>query len=319
MRHTADSLFNFLRSVSLCTPAATMACVVFAALFLLTGCAKSQGSESKVIEYKLFSGEQKVAIQGYSGDAMEPFLTKDGRFLLFNNRNDPSVNTNLYFAERIDDLHFSYRGEINGVNTAALEGVPSVDTSGNLYFVSTRDYDHSFSTLYRGRFVNGSVVKVELVAGVSIRQPGIVNFDAEISGDGSTLYFVDGDFTGNPKPKTAVMVIALKKGGAFQRDPQSDKILRKINGNGFVYAPAISTDGLELFFTRVAEITATAQPAIYRTTRKSRDEPFGTPEKIAGITGFVEAPTLSADGCRLYYHKKENDRFVIYLIRRKAK
>lgn len=296
-----------------------IACAGFAALSLLTGCVKSQGSESgpKETDYKLFSGEQKVAIQGYGGDAMEPFLTKDGRFLLFNNQNDPSVNTNLHFAERIDDLHFAYRGEIKGVNTAALEGVPSMDTAGNLYFVSTRDYDHTLSTLYRGRFVNGSVIGAELVAGVSRRQPGIVNFDAEISSDGSTLYFVDGDFTGNPKPKTAVMVIAVKKSGVFQRDPQSENILRKVNVNGLVYAPAISTDGRELFFTRVAEITPTAQPALYRAARKRRGEPFGTPAILSGITGFVEAPTLSADGRRLYYHKKENNRFVIYLIRRK--
>ena len=68
-----------------------------------------------------------MTIRGYDGDAMEPFITKDGRWLLFNNRNDPRINTDLHFAARVDDLTFTYKGEIKGVNTAALEGVPSVD------------------------------------------------------------------------------------------------------------------------------------------------------------------------------------------------
>ena len=94
----------------------------FALLLLLSGCGPRRGQAQKETEYKLFTGEQKVTLQGYAGDAMEPFLTKDGRFLLFNNRNEAPENTNLQYAERVDDLHFVYKGEIKGVNTPALEG-----------------------------------------------------------------------------------------------------------------------------------------------------------------------------------------------------
>jgi hypothetical protein len=41
---------------------------------------------------------------------MEPFLTRDGNFLFFNNSNDPKVDTNLFWASRIDDLTFSASG-----------------------------------------------------------------------------------------------------------------------------------------------------------------------------------------------------------------
>ena len=44
------------------------------------------------------------------------------------------------------------------------------------------------------------------------------------------------------------------------------------------------------------------------------DDPFSQPEKLSAITGFVEAATLSPDASTLYYHKKENDRFVIYRV-----
>jgi hypothetical protein len=57
----------------------------------------------------------------------------DGRYLFFNNRNDPRIDTKLYFAERIDDLAFDDRGEMKGVNTRDLEAVPSLDRRGNLY------------------------------------------------------------------------------------------------------------------------------------------------------------------------------------------
>jgi hypothetical protein len=57
------------------------------------------------------SQPERVTIRGYKGEAMEPFITRDGRYLFFNNLNDPAVNTNLYYAERVDDLTFEFRGE----------------------------------------------------------------------------------------------------------------------------------------------------------------------------------------------------------------
>src|ERR1700730_10102518 len=58
-----------------------------------------------------FANPQRVTIAGYSGDAMEPFVTRDGRLLFFNNSNQ-SADTNLFWAVRIDDLAFQFRGEI---------------------------------------------------------------------------------------------------------------------------------------------------------------------------------------------------------------
>src|SRR5262249_53747626 len=152
-----------------------------------------------------------------------------------NNLNEKPENTNLHYAERVNELTFDYKGEIKGVNTPALEGVPSLDRNGNFYFVSDRDYAKTFSTLYRGRFANGAVSAVEIVPGVSRREPGIVNFDAEISGDGNTLYFVDGDFRSPSPPKTADIVIAVRRGAEFVRLPRSDEMLKHINTDALEY------------------------------------------------------------------------------------
>src|SRR5687767_1334188 len=170
--------------------------VVAASLWVLLGCSQrpADSGSKPTPEYRAFGAPERVVIRGYDGDAMEPFVTKDGRYLLFNNRNDPRIDTNLHFARRFDALTYQYGGALKGANTPALEGVPSVDRAGNLFFVSTRSYKETLSTLYRGSFVDGTVSGVRLVGGVSRRQPGIVMFDAEIAADGSTLFVVDGEF-----------------------------------------------------------------------------------------------------------------------------
>jgi hypothetical protein len=264
--------------------------------------------------YDAFHSPEDVEIRGYTGDAMEPFLTRDGRFLLFNNSNSASVDTNLQWAERVTDLKFNYRGEIAGVNSTALDAVPSLDHDGNLYFVSSRSYPQTRSTVYRSHFDNGSGSAPELVEGVSRATPGWVNFDAEISADGSTLYFVDGYFGTAAFPQTAALVAAVRSGDTFQRvsaDPFAN-----INSDALQYAPSLTPDQLELFFTRVARIEASAEPAIYRSIRKRITDPFAAAQRIAAIQGFAEAATISPDAGSLYYHARANGTFRIRRVTR---
>jgi Tol biopolymer transport system component len=200
------------------------------------------------------------------------------------------------------------------VNTPALEGVASMDRDGNFYFVSTRSYDQTASTLYRGKFADGGLTGVELVPGVSLKRPGIVNFDAEISSDGNTLYFVESEFGFLGQPKSARILLARREGNAFVRDVNSASILKAINTDTLNYAPATSASELEIFFTRLE-----AQgPAIYIAKRAGKSQPFERPLRLSAINGFVEGPALSPDELSLYYHKKENGRFVIYRVTRSA-
>ncbi|MGA2595677.1 MAG: hypothetical protein ABSH09_01565 [Bryobacteraceae bacterium] len=266
--------------------------------------------------YDAFHAPQDVTISGYEGDAMEPFLTRDGRVLLFNNRNDSSQNTNLHWSGRKDDLTFSYRGEISGVNTSALEAVPSVDRDGNLYFVSNRSYDQSLSTIYRAKFEKGAASALELVEGVSRKTPGWVNFDAEISADGKTLYFVDSYFGMANQPQNATLVIAKRSERGFQRLAEGPRILANVNSDSLQYAPDVSADELELFFTRVKRVESAAEPAIFRAVRQSLNEPFSIPQRVSAIQGFAEASTLSPDGRSLYYHTLVNGRFRIRRVKR---
>ena len=147
--------------------------------------------------FGVFTNPEPVTIEGYTQDAMEPFISPDGNYLFFNNSNSAST-TNLYYATRIDDVTFQFQGEIAGANAGplTLSAVPSMDINNIFYFISNRSYAQTFSTIYSGTFSNGSLSNVALVPGVSKDKLGDVNFDQCISPDGGTLYFVDGVFSG---------------------------------------------------------------------------------------------------------------------------
>jgi len=268
-----------------------------AALLVLGGCGPKHAA---LDDYTGFAHAVPVAILGYEGDAMEPFISKDGRYLFFNARND------LFFATRLDDQTFTFRGEVVGANSSALDAVASLDTLGQFYFVSAR------STLYSGHFDKGTVDSVALVPGISRPENGWVNFDAEISADGRTLWFDDGRYGIFGSLKSAAVVIAERHGDGFVRKGNSADVLRTVNAPGLNYAPCIAVNGLELFFTRADPV-----PTIYRVTRPDTNAAFGAPQRVAAASGFVEAPSLSADGHVLYFHRRQDNHFVIYVARRR--
>jgi Tol biopolymer transport system component len=265
-----------------------------------------------------FGNPETVTIVGYTGDAMEPFITRDGRYLLFNNRNEPPEKTDLFYAERIDGRTFRFRGPLKGANSPELDAVASVDCNGVLYFFSNRSYDRTLSTVYRARFRAGDVSGVELVPGISSHKPGAVNFDAEISPDGRTLYVVESQFDpATRQPAYARIAIYDRHGDHFARDARSDEIMAAINTERLQYAPSISADGRELFFTSPDEENGGA-PAMFRSVRADIHSPFGQPARLRAAVGFVEAPSLAIDGRSLYYHAMRGRRFVIERLTRSA-
>ncbi|HXW83732.1 MAG TPA: hypothetical protein VEJ86_04970 [Candidatus Binataceae bacterium] len=271
-----------------------------------------------------FENPQMVQILGYSDNqgnsnvAMEPFISRDGNYLFFNNSNDPKVDTNLFWATRIDDVTFQFQGQIAGVNSTALDAVASMDQNGNFYFITTRSYfnqgtDGYLSTIYSGPFSNGSVSTVAPVPGVEAPRTGLVNFDAEISADGNTLYFTQGNYTSGSLTSTQMM-FATRVGETFVVSPKSRSVMATINSDVLNYAADASASELEFFFTRT---NLKKGPEIYLARRNSKSQAFGDPQKVDAITGFAEAPSISPDGQSLYYHvKNASGVFVINRVTR---
>ena len=272
----------------------------------------------------LFVNPEPVSIDGYNGNAMEPFISADGQFLFFNNENYPGVNTNLRVAARTGKLSFHYIGEVYNVNSEALEAAPSVDRDGHFYFTTLRDYSRTMNSIYTGDVNGGLVTNVHPVPGdISPKTAGEINMDVSISPDGQTLYISRAVFVpGAPAPKKSKLIVARLKDGAFRIDPDSASIMKNINSSSLQYAPSISANGLELYFSRASQLmsgldAAGARLRIMVATRASVKEPFGEPRVLTALTGFVEAPSISLDGKELFFHKKVGDRFAIYRAERK--
>ena len=139
------------------------ALVLGAALGVGAGCSSKAaamndggtGSDGGVANLTPFANPTRVTINGWSDTAMEPFLSRDGAYLFFNNSNAPNVDTNLHYARRVDDLTFDYVGPLDGANSTVLDAVASEDDAGTFYFITLRSYATDLVTLYRGAFSGG--------------------------------------------------------------------------------------------------------------------------------------------------------------------
>lgn len=272
---------------------------------------------------QIFTNPRKVNIIGYKDNAMEAFISRDGKFLFFNNKktDTPKTGKNIYYARRIDDTNFEFMGEVKGVNSAKVDGVPTMDNNSNFYFVSGVHYSkrNGYAIVYSGKFNNGRVTDITSHPELSLNKYGWLNMDIEISADGSTLYATHTyfDFDNGSFPKESYFFVAHLIDDKFVIDEFSDEIFRHINTNNQEYAASISTDELEIFFTRLNQDDGFTFNS-YRATRKSKDEPFSIPSRINAITGIAEAPALTNDGRLLYFHKKNAGRFNLYVLEREV-
>lgn len=265
--------------------------------------------------------EEPIAIHGYDGDAMEPGISPDGRYLLFNDRNDPDKD--MHWSERVGARTYRYGGRVENTVSDVVDGTPSFDGGGTLYFTTLKAFPGSARTIYRAGFADGAALDPTPVDGdiyVEGRNepPAFwISLDPAITDDGALLFYSEGRFApGTPVPYPFNVRAARSDGAAFRR--LDDAVLAHVNTDNLEYAPEISADGLELFFTRIAKVDGVlTMVGVYAATRGSTDEPFGPPARIAAITGNVEAPVLSGDENHLYYHRLDAGVFRVYRVTRR--
>lgn len=276
-----------------------------------------------------FGSEIEVTINGLSFDAMEPFLSPDGNYLFFNNLND-GINTKLFYATKIDDATFNYVGELTGANQTIpphLDAVADMDTNGNFYWTSTRDYPNELNNLFRGTFSDGNISNIERVQGdFNMNTPGWLTMDHGISLDGQYLYFCNARFDDMNclGPCETTLGIAQKENSStFSTLANSSSILQNINDANYIYyAPCISSDNLELYYTRYlkGDITPSTRFEICVAVRPNVLDEFSIPKVLfsESITNLVEAPTLTVDKDIMYYHQKTTDSHKIMMRYRSA-
>ncbi len=298
--------------------------VLFAGLVMIS-CAENDEPIDKTEDIIAFENPQEVQIDGYADHAMEPFISPDGQHLFFNSLND-AINTKLYYATRVDDLTFTFVGEVNGANQTVepyLDAVADMDELNNFYWTSTREYPAKLNNLHHGQFSNGSVNNIGRVSGDFYNtSPGWILMDHGISIDGELLFYNNAMFDGsncNGPCETYLGIAQKVSASEFNKVANSDEILAEINDSDYkYYAPVITSDNLELYYTRFPQgnITASTQAEICVATRTSSTGVFSKPIVLFSddlITDFVEAPTLTTDKQIMYYHKKVDGTFKIML------
>lgn len=278
----------------------------------------SESPAARPTDDRSFLAPEAVTIAGYSGHAMEPFVTRDGRWLIFNTRNGPGGQTDLMLARRIDDLHYAFVGPLPGANGKSLDGVASVDRDGHFFFVSNRDYDRSGNTLWTGRFVDGRVTDVgPLATDFTPKRLLRLNIDLEISSDGSELYVAENRwnlFKG--RPSTSHLAVAGRTGDRFERRPDSDLLMEAISGAALDYAPTTSADCLTLIFTRWNPKISGDVPQLWISRRATRSVAWSAPRRIAAAAGFVEGATFVPGDCAILYHARLGEAYRLFRVRR---
>ena len=291
----------------------TISSFTFIFLFIIS-C--SNNNETRQIDkYPSFGDEIDVNIIGLTFDAMEPFISADGNYLFFNNIND-GINTKLFYATKINNSTFTFVGELTGTNQITaphLDAVGDMDSNGNFYWTSTRNYPTELDNLFRGNFSSGSVINIERVRGdFNMNIAGWLVMDHGISLDGEFLYFNNARFDSqNCQGPCETNIGVAKKINTitFNKLPNSTSILQNINDVNYIYyAPCISSDNLELYYTRYLKGTITPNTIfeICVAVRNNSVDNFSVPKVLfsESIVNLIEAPSLTVDKKIIYYHKK---------------
>lgn len=288
--------------------------ITFISLIIIS-CSSNDSEITESLTYPSFGSKIEVTINDLSFDAMEPFISSNGNYMFFNNLND-GINTKLYYATKINDSTFNYVGGLTGTNqttTPHLDAVADMDSNGNFYWTSTRNYPAELNNLFHGTFSGGNVSDIVRVQGdFNMNTPGWLVMDHGISLDGQFLYFNNARFDDSncQGPCETTLGVAEKNNvSKFSTLSNSELILQNINDANYIYyAPCISSDNLELYFTRYlkGQITSGTIFEICVAVRSNSLTEFSIPKVLfsEAISNLIEAPTLTVDKNIIYYHRK---------------
>ncbi len=270
----------------------------------------------------------EITINGYTDHAMEPFISPDGNTLFFNSLNS-GIDTKLYYATKVDATTFTFMGEVNGanqVNNPQLNAVAGLDILNTFYWVSFRDFPVERDNLFYASFNNGTLTNSGRIHGDFYNYgAGWLVMDHGISVDGQTFYYNNARFDGTNCAGPCETFIGIAKKtttDTFLKTTDSDTILQNINDQNYIYyAPYITQDNLELYYTRYLQGTITngSIVEICVATRTTDTAIFSEPKVLFSdnlLNSIVEAPSLTIDKQVMYYHKKINGIHKIMMRKR---
>ena len=216
----------------------------------------------------------------------------------------------LLVRTKVNDSTFTYIGLVGGCYDPTpnhLDAVASMDSINNFFWTSLR----SIPNLYKGNYLDGNVNSISKVYGTcNIATPGWIIMDAAIHFQGNLLYYSNGYFGSTyteciGAPCEAKLGVAQKvNDSTFNKTEYADAIFTNVNDTNYlIYAPQVTNDGLELYYTRLLEGGFDTEICV--SVRNTVSDTFSFPMIIYSSFGlFPEAATPTSDKQKIYYHKK---------------
>lgn len=277
-----------------------------------------------------FTGETEITVSGYTGNAMEPRISHDQVVLFFNDKPASDADMNVHYAIRQSATVYNYIGTVPGtVASGYLDGVPAIDSSGNFYFISTRDYPTNSQTVFSGvlAVLGPSSLQVNSVAAadtaVKLSVTGALDMDLDVSWDGTLAVVSRAIFGGRSYPDSSRLELFDVSSRALQTRSDGQSVFANVNRAGCaVYAGALSSDKKEVFYSLFPTGAPTAADfRVMIAKRNSTTEAFAAGEVISAVTkNLAEGPSLTIDdgGKTLYYHRFDpvSSSFKIYKVTR---
>lgn len=175
------------------------------------------------------------------------------------------------------------------------------DDDLTIYWASTRQGNETL--FYATRTATTSPFVVQGVLPIS-GETAAINMTPAVSPDELTLLYGRGGVD-----------LAIATRADRTSDFAFDRLVSEVNVAQTDIAPALSDDGLELFF----DSYRTGPDVIYRALRTSTSEPFSAPTALLELApGGLDtgSPELSGDGRRLYFDHYDGTSIDIYVATR---
>ena len=259
----------------------------------------------------------------FEGSVEEPEVVDfaGGRWLLFNDEASNDRKDLFLAREDADGGRFVVQDGPVGAdaNSDAVDGNPTADQDGQVYFVSSRGYPNPTETVFQARLeVDGAsgrarLAEVRRAQGLSREGVPWVTMGVHLSRDGAWLFWDEAKFDKNP-PSQSDVVASRRTDAGYARlpGPEQAALLGHVNSPAYLeYAEFLSPDGLELYFTRTAVDRLwlpRSVSCLMVARRADLSQPFGVPVGLwaagPGPGVLLEAPALSPDGQLLYYHRR---------------
>lgn len=250
-----------------------------------------------------------------SATVVDPYVLPDGLALLFASA-DASGKSRLHFATRANRSAPFVSGALipgfEGADWAAIDvGQPTAVGPDEMVFTTPANNGDLWVATRPGG--SGSVTSRRYTE--TFINTADVEGTPTLTADGERMIFARAG-SGTPYGLYEATRLTTTPGSAWI----GVSALTSLNNASYsVACPALSPDGLTLYFATNSEAPTSASTQVFVTQRTSRTTAFGTPVAVPALSvpGKLNCPrSITADGCELYLSNDSTGTFRAYSAKR---